>query len=102
LVKLVDDSDLLVALVEGAFDCGYEVGTEVTAALKRGFLFRPHVRTGREHTPELLQLATSCEAALQRVDQASDSEAFFADLLYDVQAELEREGRDDDDAFGPE
>ena len=37
--KLAGDSDLLVAIVEGAFDCGYEIGSEVNGALKRALLF---------------------------------------------------------------
>jgi hypothetical protein len=41
-------------------------------------------------------------ATLQRVDPASESEAFFTELLYEVRAELQRERRDDDEAFGPE
>jgi hypothetical protein len=47
-------------------------------------------------------LREAATTALTRVDPASEAEAFFEEVLRNVDRELEEENRGDAGAFGPE
>ncbi len=101
LGRLVADIDLLVAIVEGAYRCGYDVGEATGASLEASLVHRPHVRTGRTNTEELVVLEGALQATLQRVQPGSETEALFARLLQRTGQEMTWERRLDDEAFGP-
>ncbi len=98
--NLFDDSELFVAIVEGAYRHGVNVGKDVGVALRSSLLYRGHFRTGREHSPLFVTLQKSLRAALDRAEPASYAQAFFGELLDETNRELARELADNDEAFG--
>jgi hypothetical protein len=100
--RLVGDTELLVGIVEGAHRCGYDVGESVGAALEDSLVRRPHMRTGRNNTEELVVLERALASALERVPPGSESEARFARLLQATRQEMTWEDRLDNESFGPQ